>query len=222
MIVFTEKNNSGNVGLLQIICRAFQTGQSAMVAVISSANTTALAVLSSQDKAGRAVGFMTSAKVSFYPPSILIPVATAFTKNRSLQDEFAKAFEKEKSEMAALGLMPTSNNLRHGALLDVIAEHRSEFPHDSFSIKTELGNGASIETFIPAYIPALDDPKSTQPPTDEETHFSIDPKQVALARITETLALDNAPSENLIALNILESKTDTDASQQKKNPYAEV
>jgi hypothetical protein len=43
-----------------------------------------------------------------------------------------------------------SDNTKHLALVETILKYRDQFPPEGFSIRTDLGDGASIDTVIPS------------------------------------------------------------------------
>jgi hypothetical protein len=66
-----------------------------------------------------------------------------------LQFTFESSFFAEMQKAADMKLQITNENGMHNALVSVIMQNRSQFPSGSFTLKTELPGGGSIETVIP-------------------------------------------------------------------------
>lgn len=102
-----------------------------------------------QQQVPSAIGFITSSSfdTSLSNKSVLLKL---FNENRELQASFETAFFAEMRKAKDFELPITDENGMHNALFSVVTQNRSLFPAGSFTIKTELPGGGSIETTIPA------------------------------------------------------------------------
>ncbi|WP_105436221.1 hypothetical protein [Neorhizobium tomejilense] len=83
-----------------------------------------------------------------------------------LQSTFESSFFAEMQKAADMKLRITNENGMHNALVSVIMQNRSQFPGGSFTLKTELPGGGSIETVIPV---AGQDAASVSPVPDQSS-----------------------------------------------------
>jgi hypothetical protein len=63
--------------------------------------------------------------------------------------ELGRLFASRTTQAAQSTPGISSDNAKHIALVETILQNRDKFPPQSFSIRTDLGDGASIDTFIP-------------------------------------------------------------------------
>lgn len=152
-----------------------------MVAIQSMSQANGLLLLQGQQKTtSAAVDFLSSGVFSASVDGIL----SLFATNSDLAAQFAA---RMKEAGGASGIHP--DNARHNALAETIFANRGQFPPGEFYIRTELPDGASITT----YIPAIGAPADAAPAWSQPAQTGIDAR--ARAVIAEAmLAVGSLPA----------------------------
>lgn len=186
-----------------------------MVSVSFVNNAAALAILQSSERNPSATDFLSSSVVSASSNDALLAVFDAFAASKEFQKQFTAEFRKWMEKAAPDGTRIHPDNAKHNALTDVIIKNREAFPPEQFSIRTELPNGASIETTIPSKAAMMGDifkgnvaeRHSAYDAELAEANAFPDPEPVklqAMAQIVRTLALDKqSPEEGRAAVEML-------------------
>lgn len=131
------------------VCRnAWQGGD--MVAIQSMAQAMAQAnslmlLKGRQPAASAAESFISSGAFSVRSGGVLDGLLSLFADDADLAAQF-KTAAREAGKLP--GIHP--DNARHIAMYETIVANRGKFPPGEFYIHTELPDGASITTFIPA------------------------------------------------------------------------
>lgn len=199
-----------------------------MVSAVAATASSALAILAGNQPAGSALSFLNSTKVSG-TPGILDAIRDALNKDSKLRADFEKFYKKESDFVASNGEHISGDNARHNALVSTIQSNRSAFPPEAFTIRTELDDGASIETTIGsaasmaaatfqadqakrvADYESAQEAKAVGGSISSETSNA---KLVALGKIVDTLTVNSAEQEGNIALTLLTRSADEDPYRQ--------
>ncbi|MGV1869078.1 hypothetical protein [Agrobacterium rosae] len=161
-----------------------------MLTVNSFSNAAALTLLNGSNQ-NSVSSYLNSSVFKAKSSEIFGAISTAMS-SAELQKDFKAYYERAMdsgSRLGAEGMHP--DNGKHIALVDVIMEHRTEFPSEEFTIHTDFPDGASITTTIPSVASMKGDLFAAD----------IAKKQAAY---DEAIALENAePDPELVKINAM-------------------
>lgn len=208
-----------------------------MVAVSGVNGAVALTLLKAGSfDAGTPAGFMASSVFSANG-DVVRGINDAFAAKPQLQADYDAFYKEEMSRVAPDGTRISSDNGKHIALVHTIMANRADFPPQEFHIRTDLGDGAFIDTTIEAATSssAAETFKTDQAKRTEKFEASQasaeaerNAKQsrndlIAQGKIIDTLTLDGAEKDQAsnAALAILKDTSPDDpvASQARYRAF---
>lgn len=199
---------------------------------VNANNNAALAILKSGQSGASAAGFLASGPFSANSDSILDAISSAFKENKSFQQQFSTKFaelteEYKKSSHRGFG-ETHPDNVKHNALAYAISENREAFPPEEIVLHTDLPDGASISTTIPALVyfkveilekglvEKQEQYDASIAPETEPDQATI--KLNALSKVVETLVLDKQDSTLVL---FEETETQADFEEDLAKPFLE-